>query len=165
MNRENQKAAQVLCANAGLADASGNQVHSTVSEAVKGYLEAAIESPYAIFDLLGDLADGISDDVLGSASVALVEAYLYGCVQLHTALASTPGNQVHSTVLEAVGGYLEAAIDAVRCGGVFNALLGCLDCVSKERLVSVSVALLKAHLEGCVHLHAHAYAKGLSHES
>lgn len=165
MNRENQKAAQVLCANAGLADASGNQVHSTVSEAVNGYLEAAIESPYAIFDLLGDLADGIRDDALSSASVALVEAYLDGCVQLHAALASTPGNQVHSTVLEAVGGYWEAAIDAVRCGGVLNALLGCLDCVSKEHLVSVSVALLKAHLEGCVHLHAHAYAKGLSHES
>lgn len=165
MNRENKKAAQVLCANAGLADALGNQVHSTVSEAVNDYLQAAIEYQYAIFDLWGDLADDIRDDALSSASVALVEVYLDGCVQLHTALASTPGNQVHSTVLEAVGGYWEAAIDAVRSGGFLHALLGDLDCVSEEHLVSVSVALLKAHLEGCVHLHAHAYAKGLSHES
>ena len=165
MNRENQKATKLLCADAELVGPSGNQVHSTVSEAVKGYLEAAIESQCAVWDLLDDLVDGICDDALSSASVALVVAYLDGCVQLHTALASTPGNQVHSTVLEAVDGYWEAAIDAVRSGGVLDALLGDPDYVSKERLVSVSVALLKAHLEGCVRLHAHAYAKGLSHES
>lgn len=163
MNRENQKAAQVLCANAGLADSSGNQVHSTVREAVNDYLEAAMDAVcWGSVYLFDDLED-CSDEALSSAEVALIDAYLDGCVQLHAALVGTSGNQVHSTVVEAMHGYFEAATDAVRSG--LGAVLGDPDCVSKEQLVSVSVALVKAHLEGCVRLHAHAYAKGLSHES
>lgn len=85
--RENQKAAQTLCADVVLSRLSDTQLSASVQTVMNTYLEGAVNvvcSGNAMERLFAE-TDSPTDETLVSAGVALVVAYLEGCVRLHAA--------------------------------------------------------------------------------